>query len=88
MGCLGLVCLAITLEPGFSLMMPKAVVLNAMESNRRDYKHRKVCLPDDEYDRGMSPGSDYPVFNTRVGRISVFSVGFCSNSSHLSYAAQ
>src|SRR5262249_20383916 len=25
-------------------------------------KYRKVCLPDGEYDKGMSPGSDYPVF--------------------------
>jgi len=32
-------------------------------------KYRKVCLPDGEYDKGMSPGSDYPVFDTRLGRI-------------------
>ena len=32
-------------------------------------KYRKVCLPDGEYDRGMSPGSDYPVFDTRFGKI-------------------
>jgi predicted amidohydrolase len=32
-------------------------------------KYRKVCLPDGEYDRGMSAGSDYPVFDTRFGRI-------------------
>ena len=32
-------------------------------------KYRKVCLPDGEYDKGMSPGSDYPVFDTRLGKI-------------------
>ena len=32
-------------------------------------KYRKVCLPDGEYDKGMSPGGDYPVFDTRLGRI-------------------
>lgn len=32
-------------------------------------KYRKVCLPDGEYDKGMSPGADYPVFDTRLGRI-------------------
>jgi predicted amidohydrolase len=26
-------------------------------------------LPDGEYDKGMSPGSDYPVFDTRLGKI-------------------
>lgn len=32
-------------------------------------KYRKVCLPDGEYDKGMSPGNDYPVFNTRFGKV-------------------
>lgn len=32
-------------------------------------KYRKVCLPDGEFDAGMSPGGDYPVFDTRLGRI-------------------
>jgi predicted amidohydrolase len=32
-------------------------------------KYRKVCLPDGEYDKGMSPGTDYPVFTTRLGKI-------------------
>jgi predicted amidohydrolase len=32
-------------------------------------KYRKVCLPDGEYDKGMSPGTDYPVFDTRFGKI-------------------
>lgn len=32
-------------------------------------KYRKVCLPDGEFDNGISPGSDYPVFNTPLGKI-------------------
>lgn len=32
-------------------------------------KYRKVCLPDGEYDKGISPGTDYPVFDTRLGKI-------------------
>lgn len=32
-------------------------------------KYRKVCLPDGEFDKGMSPGTDYPVFDTRLGKI-------------------
>ena len=32
-------------------------------------KYRKVCLPDGEFDNGISPGTDYPVFETRVGKI-------------------
>ena len=32
-------------------------------------KYRKVCLPDGEFDKGMSPGGDYPVFDTRLGKI-------------------
>ncbi len=32
-------------------------------------KYRKVCLPDGEYDKGMSPGNEYPVFDTRLGKI-------------------
>ncbi len=32
-------------------------------------KYRKVCLPDGEYDRGMSAGTDYPVFETRFGKV-------------------
>ncbi|MCL4177428.1 MAG: carbon-nitrogen hydrolase family protein [Verrucomicrobia bacterium] len=32
-------------------------------------KYRKVCLPDGEFDAGLSPGSEYPVFETRLGRI-------------------
>jgi predicted amidohydrolase len=32
-------------------------------------KYRKVCLPRDEVSAGIAPGSDYPVFNTRLGKI-------------------
>src|SRR5262249_57762505 len=32
-------------------------------------KYRKVCLPDGEYDKGMSAGCEYPVFDTRLGKV-------------------
>ena len=32
-------------------------------------KYRKVCLPDEEIDGGITPGKDYPVFDTDFGRI-------------------
>lgn len=32
-------------------------------------KYRKVTLPRTEIEAGITPGSDYPVFNTRLGRI-------------------
>jgi predicted amidohydrolase len=32
-------------------------------------KYRKVCLPRGEIEGGISPGDDYPVFDTRMGRI-------------------
>lgn len=32
-------------------------------------KYRKVCLPDGEFDRGISPGNDYPVFDTKFGKV-------------------
>jgi len=32
-------------------------------------KYRKVCLPGGEYDKGMSAGDDYRVFDTRLDRI-------------------
>ena len=32
-------------------------------------KYRKVCLPDGEFDRGMSAGTEYPVFETRFGKV-------------------
>jgi predicted amidohydrolase len=32
-------------------------------------KYRKVCLPHSEIEAGVAPGSDYPVFDTRLGKI-------------------
>jgi predicted amidohydrolase len=32
-------------------------------------KYRKVCLPRGEIDEGVAPGSDYPVFETRFGKV-------------------
>lgn len=32
-------------------------------------KYRKVTLPDGEAERGVAPGSDYPVFQTRFGTL-------------------
>ena len=32
-------------------------------------KYRKVCLPRGEVDGGVAPGSDYPVFATRFGKV-------------------
>jgi predicted amidohydrolase len=32
-------------------------------------KYRKVCLPRGEIEGGIAPGSDYPVFQTRFGKV-------------------
>jgi predicted amidohydrolase len=32
-------------------------------------KYRKVCLPHAEVENGVAPGSDYPVFNTKFGKV-------------------
>jgi predicted amidohydrolase len=32
-------------------------------------KYRKVCLPRDEVAAGIAPGSEYPVFDTRFGKL-------------------
>jgi predicted amidohydrolase len=32
-------------------------------------KYRKVCLPRGEVEGGIAPGSDYPVFETRFGKV-------------------
>ncbi|MFO0849774.1 MAG: carbon-nitrogen hydrolase family protein [Gemmataceae bacterium] len=32
-------------------------------------KYRKVCLPRGEIERGVAPGSEYPVFDTRFGKV-------------------
>jgi predicted amidohydrolase len=34
-------------------------------------KYRKVTLPRGECDRGIQPGSDYPVFDTRFGKVGI-----------------
>jgi predicted amidohydrolase len=34
-------------------------------------KYRKVCLPREEIDGGMTPGKDYPVFDTDFGRVAM-----------------
>jgi predicted amidohydrolase len=31
--------------------------------------YRKVCLPDGEYNGGVTPGNDYPVFDTPLGKV-------------------
>jgi predicted amidohydrolase len=32
-------------------------------------KYRKVCLPRSEVDGGLAPGKDYPVFETKLGKV-------------------
>lgn len=32
-------------------------------------KYRKVCLPRGEVDAGLAPGKDYPVFETKLGKV-------------------
>jgi predicted amidohydrolase len=32
-------------------------------------KYRKVCLPRGEVEKGIAPGNDYPVFETRFGKL-------------------
>lgn len=32
-------------------------------------KYRKVCLPHSEIESGVTPGSDYPVFDTQFGKV-------------------
>ena len=32
-------------------------------------KYRKICLPRGEVDGGIAPGSEYPVFDTRFGKL-------------------
>lgn len=32
-------------------------------------KYRKVCLPHSEVEAGVTPGDDYPVFDTKIGKI-------------------
>jgi len=32
-------------------------------------KYRKICLPHGEVEEGVAPGSDYPVFDTKIGKV-------------------
>jgi len=32
-------------------------------------KYRKVCLPHGEVERGIAPGTDYPVLDTKLGKV-------------------
>ncbi|MCC7083423.1 MAG: carbon-nitrogen hydrolase family protein [Pirellulales bacterium] len=32
-------------------------------------KYRKVCLPREEIEKGVAPGNEYPVFDTRFGKL-------------------
>ena len=32
-------------------------------------KYRKVCLPHGEVEQGIAPGNDYPVFDTKFGKV-------------------
>ncbi len=32
-------------------------------------KYRKMCLPHGEVEKGVAPGSDYPVFDTKLGKV-------------------
>ncbi|MEA2736315.1 MAG: hypothetical protein QOE14_2766, partial [Humisphaera sp.] len=32
-------------------------------------KYRKICLPRSEYDGGLAPGNEYPVFDTDFGKV-------------------
>ena len=34
-------------------------------------KYRKVCLPREEIERGLTPGDSFPVFDTDFGRIGI-----------------
>lgn len=34
-------------------------------------KYRKVALPESEVDNGVAPGTDYPVFETKFGRLGI-----------------
>jgi predicted amidohydrolase len=34
-------------------------------------KYRKVALPEGEVDNGVAPGTDYPVFETRFGKVGI-----------------
>ena len=50
-------------------------------------KYRKVCLPREEIEGGVTPGADYPVFETRFGKVGMmicWDVHFPEVARHLS----
>lgn len=49
------------------LIYNTAVLLGA--DGRLIGKYRKVCLPHGEVEKGIAPGKDYPVFDTRFGKV-------------------
>jgi len=49
------------------LVYNAAVLLGA--DGRLIGKYRKVCLPPGEVEAGTAPGSDYPVFDTKLGKV-------------------
>ncbi|WP_165229303.1 carbon-nitrogen hydrolase family protein [Aquisphaera insulae] len=63
----GLYIVAGLLERDGPLVYNVAVLLGPDGSLIGTY--RKVCLPRGEVDGGIAPGSDYPVFETRFGRV-------------------
>ena len=67
-----------------SLIQKRAVVLSLYErdahliyntavllgpSGKLIGKYRKVCLPHGEVEKGVAPGSEYPVFDTALGKV-------------------
>jgi hypothetical protein len=41
-------------------------------------KYRKVYLPREEIEGGLSPGSDYPVFRTDFGKVGLYDLLRCA----------
>ncbi len=63
----GLYIVAGLLERDRHLVYNVAVLLGP--DGRVAGKYRKVCLPRGEIEGGLAPGRDYPVFETRFGRV-------------------
>ncbi len=49
------------------LIFNTAVLLNS--EGKLLGKYRKVCLPHGEVEKGVAPGADYPVFDTKFGKV-------------------
>jgi predicted amidohydrolase len=63
----GLYIVAGLYEREGSLVYNVAVLLGP--DGRVAGKYRKVCLPRNEIESGVTPGQDYPVFETRFGKL-------------------